>query len=514
MPGRLAGLLRALGRTRPIKVSVVIATYNSGPDIDRTVTSLDQQTLPADQFEVILVDDGSTDGTFEHLRELCASRPHFQLDRIPNSGWPGRPRNLGTARASGEYVLYMDHDDELFPAALERMYDYAAAHDADVLLGKETMYGDGRTPGWPTWRSSQARAKLGHAVLHCMTPHKLYRRSLIRSAPLKFPEGPIRFEDQYFNHTAYGATDKLSILADYPCYRWRIHKANSHRAEVDLNVYLSSYLRSLEPVAALPDSARRNEMFKRSYVRVILARLGPGDNPFRERFMADADLISEHIPLAADELLEPVDRVRSVLFRRAEWRALDRLRAFHDRFTLGMHGTSAEWQDGVLTVRTEGVMQLRGGEPYPVRWHGDSWHLELPNLELTEPIGSVVTDIEESLSRAYVDMSVYGRNSGVEWPVPSASSLRIVEGGIRTVSFSVEGAIEPQTGAMGGPLEDGVWDLMVQFSALGHEVRRRIPARGMTARQHRRNGRTAVAGPVAPGNLALTLSSDAAAWDC
>lgn len=146
----------------------------------------------------------------------------------------------------------MDHDDEIFPEALRRMYEYAAANNADILLGKEVMFGDSRTPGWPTWRRNQPSVEVGHEVLHCMTPHKLYRRSLVEAASVRFPEGPIRFEDQYFNHAAYAVADKIAILADYPSYRWWMHGQNNHRAEVDLDIYMSSFPIPRTPAGAGP----------------------------------------------------------------------------------------------------------------------------------------------------------------------------------------------------------------------------------------------------------------------
>lgn len=72
--------------------------------MERALSSLDAQSLSDDQFEVIFVDDDSTDDTFERLTAVCRTRPHFQVERIANSGWPGRPRNIGIARARGEYL--------------------------------------------------------------------------------------------------------------------------------------------------------------------------------------------------------------------------------------------------------------------------------------------------------------------------------------------------------------------------------------------------------------------------
>ncbi|WP_233512784.1 glycosyltransferase family 2 protein [Micromonospora deserti] len=98
------------GGTGAPKVSVVVPAYNCGPHIEKLVASLLRQSLPPAEFEVIFIDDGSTDGTPARLDELAAAHPHVHVVHTDNSGWPSRPRNLGVERAHGEYVFFADDD--------------------------------------------------------------------------------------------------------------------------------------------------------------------------------------------------------------------------------------------------------------------------------------------------------------------------------------------------------------------------------------------------------------------
>ena len=88
------------------KVSVIIAAYCPGEAVHRVIDSLDAQTLPQRDFEVIFVDDGSPDDTFARLQGFAATRPNMRVLRIKNSGWPSRPRNTGIEHARGEYLLF------------------------------------------------------------------------------------------------------------------------------------------------------------------------------------------------------------------------------------------------------------------------------------------------------------------------------------------------------------------------------------------------------------------------
>ena len=83
-----------------VRVTVVVPVYNPGPHIEGLLESLLGQSLPAGEYELLFVDDGSTDGTPERLAALARVRPNVRLERIPRSGWPGRPRNVGSSRCS------------------------------------------------------------------------------------------------------------------------------------------------------------------------------------------------------------------------------------------------------------------------------------------------------------------------------------------------------------------------------------------------------------------------------
>ena len=172
----------------PVKVSVVIPVYNPGTYIEDCVASLRRQSLPPDEFEAIFVDDGSTDDTPARLDALAAEVANITVIHQEASGWSGKPRNVGIAASQGEFVMFVDNDDYLGDEALERMYDYAVANGADVVVGK--MAGKGRGVPVELFRRNHPRATVDNApLIDSLTPHKMFRRAFLDRIGLRFPEG-------------------------------------------------------------------------------------------------------------------------------------------------------------------------------------------------------------------------------------------------------------------------------------------------------------------------------------
>ena len=219
-----------------MKVSVVVPVFNPGRDIDDCIRTLLGQSLPDDEYEVIFVDDGSTDATPARLDALAAEHANVHVEHIPNSGWPGRPRNLGTDRARGDYVLYVDNDDYLGEEALERMHATAVRDDADIVIGK--VVGHGKSVPRNLFRRNRTGVDLQwEALIWLLTPHKLFRRAFLDAHDLRFPEGRRRLEDHvflmqaYFERAAHLGARRLPLLPLGPARprRERVLGASSTR---------------------------------------------------------------------------------------------------------------------------------------------------------------------------------------------------------------------------------------------------------------------------------------------
>lgn len=116
-----------------MKLSVVIATHNRRDLLGRVADAILAQSLPRERYELIIVDDGSTDGTGALCAEL-AKRPGVRCLRQPNRG-AAAARNLGIRAAAGDIVAFTDDDCLVPPEWLERLADGYARHPEVVGVG-------------------------------------------------------------------------------------------------------------------------------------------------------------------------------------------------------------------------------------------------------------------------------------------------------------------------------------------------------------------------------------------
>lgn len=113
-----------------IKVSVIMPVYNSGEYLQTAVDSILSQSLK--DIELILVDDGSTDGSSEKCEE-CAKKDKRVVVIHQRNGGICNARNAALKIARGEYIGFSDHDDEYLPGLLEDNYKLCITQNLDFV---------------------------------------------------------------------------------------------------------------------------------------------------------------------------------------------------------------------------------------------------------------------------------------------------------------------------------------------------------------------------------------------
>ncbi|MEO5876041.1 MAG: glycosyltransferase family 2 protein, partial [Streptosporangiaceae bacterium] len=259
----------------PPEVSVIVPVYNGRATLGRCVESVLAQTLG--DFELFLVDDGSTDGSAEELDKI--DDPRATVLHQANSGGPGSPRNAGLDLATGEFVFFLDADDWLGPEALERMVAAARENGTDVVIGK--YVGVGRTVPRRLFRRNVGRTTVLDDVpdlYASLAPLKLFRRSLL--GELRFPEGLFSHEDQAFTATAYFQASGVSVLADYDYYFWVEREDGSsvlQQGGARDEDFFPAMSRVMQVVVANTEPGPiRNRMLRRNFRVEIFPRFGAG----------------------------------------------------------------------------------------------------------------------------------------------------------------------------------------------------------------------------------------------
>lgn len=116
-----------------LKLSIIIPVYNAEKTIDKCVGSIFKQGLKADEFEVILINDGSKDGSLEKCKEWAMRKPQIKVIDQENSG-VSKTRNKGIDLAKGEWVAFLDADDYLLENGYKIAFSpYADRKDTEII---------------------------------------------------------------------------------------------------------------------------------------------------------------------------------------------------------------------------------------------------------------------------------------------------------------------------------------------------------------------------------------------
>jgi CDP-glycerol glycerophosphotransferase (TagB/SpsB family)/glycosyltransferase involved in cell wall biosynthesis len=206
------------------RISVVVPFYNNVDLLGDCLDSIAAQTYL--DLGVVMVDDGSTDGSTEVAAARAAADPRFTLVRAASNGGPGAARNLGVAAATGEFLAFVDADDLLPPDAYQRQLAVLEAGDSDFACGAVLrLTGTELGPSGLHDQAIKARrlgthiSKTPELLYDISVFNKLFRRSFWNSADLRFPEGML-WEDLVAMTKAHVLARAVDVVPE-PVYWWR-----------------------------------------------------------------------------------------------------------------------------------------------------------------------------------------------------------------------------------------------------------------------------------------------------
>lgn len=207
-------------------ISIIIPCYNVEAYIDRCFQSILSQTIGFDKLEIILVDDCSTDHTWERITAIEAAYPEsVMIIHCDENGHQGTARNIGMQYASAPYIGFVDSDDWIEPDMYEKLYEKMTLHHCDIVMCQNWRdYGDGRPLSEPKLTGQADRlfqidtidkrktflacGSIGYGVWD-----KLYTRELLYENNIFFPEN-LAYEDPFFSILLYFYANRIYMLEE------------------------------------------------------------------------------------------------------------------------------------------------------------------------------------------------------------------------------------------------------------------------------------------------------------
>ena len=193
-------------------LTVIVPTYNRKSYLDKAISMLKAQTL--NNIKFIIVDDGSSDGSFDYLKEKVEDDNRFLLIKNKKNRGPSVARNIAIKRTDSRYIGFFDIDDEIPADYFEKLYQNAISSDADIVF---TNYNDTEH-----LLSKIASAADKFKVLRNGSIwDKIYKTSLLKDNNIKFAEN-LYTADNLFNIEAFHFARKIELI-DEPRYIYELH---------------------------------------------------------------------------------------------------------------------------------------------------------------------------------------------------------------------------------------------------------------------------------------------------
>lgn len=243
--------LRAAFR-KPL-VTVVVPVHDTADYLPDALASIEGQGTPV---QVVVVDDGSTDGSGEIARRWAEQRPDTLVVSQANAGpGAGAARNVGLGHAEGRYVLFLDSDDRLSPAGLDHLVEALEQTHDDLAVGIVRAFPEGRSWPWDVVFAEQSQPRSVPVeevptLVHNPAPgNKLFRRKTLLKRGLRFAEG-IHHQDTYVSIPLLLAAPRVTVVPE-PVLEYRVRPGSVMSSHFDRRQNFFDHLQVVEHLSGL-----------------------------------------------------------------------------------------------------------------------------------------------------------------------------------------------------------------------------------------------------------------------
>lgn len=253
------------------KVTIALSVYNVAEYVRASLDSILAQTFS--DFELLCIDDASTDDTWVILEEYASKDSRIRLFRQEKNQGLSVSRNLAIKEAKGEYLLMLDGDDLFAPGMVEKAYTKAKETDADMVLWDYvSFYDEKEIPVKCTKPSSllnlNVQDKLSLLKRPAFSPSRMTKLSVLRDLQIHFPVGLTK-QDIPVHWKLVTSIDKIALIPEYFLfYRQSAGNTSSRKGR---SVFSLAYVMDITKQQLLQDSiydVYRNE-FLRSRLNLL-----------------------------------------------------------------------------------------------------------------------------------------------------------------------------------------------------------------------------------------------------
>ena len=256
------------------KISIILAVYNVEPYLKRSLDSLMNQTMK--DLEFICIDDCSTDNSLAVLKEYEAKDSRFKIIASDKNYGAAIARNKGLEVACGEYLGFIDPDDDIDLNYYEELYKRAKEADYDIAkCVRKTIKQDG------TITKSNLNGIIRKNGIYLFTYEwttAIYKSSIIFENNIRFPNEIRKGQDTVFLSRIVLKSKTISLIDDIFYYYYK-RKGSLNASKLPLNS-ISSALKAIELVCNEINKSDLYESDKNSYILLYKIRLKSILNPF------------------------------------------------------------------------------------------------------------------------------------------------------------------------------------------------------------------------------------------
>ena len=254
-----------------MKFSIIIAAYNLGALICDAIESCIRQTgISKSEYEIITINDGSTDNTLEYINRYKAIENHIIIDK--SNGGLSHTRNYGIQVAKGDYIVLLDGDDWLADNALATLTPYTGEYD--VIAFPMQYYYSGKKQIQRLSLENRAYKNeefvditLGQKKFNIIpAPKKTYRRTFLLDNAIKFVEGILHEDNPFFIDVMSKCNEIFYV--NTPIYFYRQNREGSITSECSIRNF-NGTLTGIKHIKATSLSSNKNIQFLISNLHVF-----------------------------------------------------------------------------------------------------------------------------------------------------------------------------------------------------------------------------------------------------